>query len=88
MKKILITAVAAICILSSYGAAALTYKENSNTQIQTITTAESFSQIRIKPESDGYLTIEMNDVSTYIMTPGKPVLPKIVKIFELPFGVT
>ncbi len=33
------------------------------------------------------MRLEMNDVSTFLMEPGKPMLPKVVKTFELPFGV-
>ena len=33
----------------------------------------------------GYLHISINNVSTYLMEAGKPMLPKIVRVFEIPF---
>ena len=85
MKKILIVAMATICILSSFGTMAYNNEEKAIIQIQTTSTTLSFSPLIIKQESVEYISVEMDDVSTYVMTPGKPVLPKIVKIFELPF---
>jgi hypothetical protein len=32
--------------------------------------------------------VNLNDVSTYLMNPGQPMLPKIVKSVELEFGVS
>jgi hypothetical protein len=86
MKKILIaTAMVVIFVLSSFVTMAYTNEESSMIQIQTSIAEVSFSSLMIKQESVDYISVEMDDVSTYIMTPGKPVLPKVVKIFELPF---
>jgi hypothetical protein len=87
MKKNLIaTAMVVIFILSSFATIAYTNEESSMIQIQTSIAEVSFSSLMIKQESVDYISVEMDGVSTYIMTPGKPVLPKVVKVFELPFG--
>ncbi len=85
MKKILVATLVAIFILSSFGAMANTDLEKSNTMIQTNSKYLSFSTLKIKQENVNYLSIEMKDVSTYLASSGKPMLPKIVETFELPF---
>ena len=85
MKKILSAAMVVICIVSSYSA--LAYDTVGTEHIQTTATAVYFPRLELKQDTVGYLSVEMHGVSTYVMTPGKPVLPKVVKIFELPFGV-
>lgn len=87
MKKILITAIAAIFIISSLGTMAYTDTETSKTQILTNTISVSFSPLILKEESVDYLSVEMQGISTYITTAGEPMLPKVVKTFELPLGV-
>lgn len=85
MKKIVYVAIAVICIGSSYGTVA--YSNGEAPYLQTTATSASFPLLEIKQVSAEYLSVEMHDVSSYIMVPGKPVLPKVVKIFELPFCV-
>jgi len=77
MKKIIITAMAVICILSCFSTMAYSYNEKTiqNTQ------QASFSDVAFSS-----LKISMDDVSTYLMSPGKPVLPKVVHVVELPFN--
>ncbi len=42
--------------------------------------------MEIKSCDDGYVSIDLKGVDTYVMENGKPVLPKMVKVAELPFG--
>ncbi len=44
-----------------------------------------FKQISLK-ENEKYLEINLEDVTTYLMDPGKPIIPKVVTYLELPFG--
>jgi len=36
---------------------------------------------------DNFLSVELNEATSYIINPGEPVLPKITKTYILPFGV-
>ncbi|OYT61216.1 peptidase C25 [Thermoplasmatales archaeon ex4484_30] len=38
-------------------------------------------------DGEQYLRVIVNDSELYIMSPGKPLLPRILKVVELPFGV-
>ena len=86
MKKMWIAIIAALCIISSFGTIVYANLESSEINIQSTTNVLPFSPLEFKQDSVEYLSIEMQDVSTYLMSPGKPVLPKVVEIFELPFG--
>lgn len=46
-----------------------------------------FSNIEINQHDSNYLEVNLKDTSTYHMTPGRPMLPKVVKTIYLPFGV-
>ena len=85
MKKILVATIVAIFLISSFGTMANANLEES--KIQTTSTSISFSPLKINQESIKYTSVEMQGVSTYITTAGEPMLPKVVKTFELPFGV-
>ena len=42
----------------------------------------------VKEVSKEYCRVESKNIHSYLMKPGRPILPKIVKIFEIPFGAT
>ena len=42
----------------------------------------------VKDVSKEYCRVESKDIHSYLMKPGRPILPKIVKTFEIPFGAT
>ncbi len=46
----------------------------------------SIPPIIIENSNEKYLNIHLKDISSYVMDYGKPILPKIVKTIELPFG--
>jgi hypothetical protein len=74
MKRILI--IAGILIISGVTSA--------STQTE-ITLKEKIPQLFI--QENEHTEVYLEDISTYVMKPGKPVLPKIVKKVELEFGV-
>ncbi|MBC7081540.1 MAG: hypothetical protein H5T44_04805, partial [Thermoplasmatales archaeon] len=75
MKRV-ISALVAILFLVSMPSFAINSKEIS-------------SSVEIsKPdiiEKENYLRIEIEE-SEYFINPGKPIVPKIIKVFEIPFG--
>lgn len=87
MKRIIIAAMAVICILSCFNAMAYSYNEKTLPNTQQINVSDvAFSSLKISQENNEYLSLEMEGVSTFLMSPGKPVLPKLVHVVELPFG--
>jgi hypothetical protein len=94
MKKILPILVIGILVLSGLGAAAVnnnlsmkrqTINQNSTNDIEK--TILSFSSVEIEESNRKFLDINLKDTTSYLTIPGEPVLPKVIKIVELPFGV-
>lgn len=92
MKKILPIMVVGFLIMSSIGAVAITNNLTIKKQGQ-ITTMEKddlstlvFSPFNLEITNE-YIEVNLEGVSTYVLNPGNPILPKIVKTVELPFNV-
>ena len=92
MNKILPILVIGFLVLSGLGAVGVTNNlevsnfNNDNTTISLETATFAFSQMVVEEHSNEYFEVNLKDTSTYLMKPGNPVLPKVVKTFELPFG--
>ncbi|RLF33304.1 MAG: peptidase C25 [Thermoplasmata archaeon] len=86
MKKILSFLIIVFLIVSGVGAVAV-HNENESEIVKTCSSKITFSSLRLKETDTGYVEVELEGVSTFLMEPGKPMLPKVVKTFELPFGV-
>ena len=84
-KKIISILVLVILAFSSLGAVAI----NDNDKIidRTEFTTLSFSPFVINQFDDNYIEINFDSTSSNLVEPGKPMLPDIIKSFELPFGV-
>jgi len=92
MKKILPIFVVGFLVLSGLGAVAVTnsvtinnYDDDKTVEKSNMMTL-SFSQFAIENYNSEYIEVNLKDISTYVMNPGDPVLPKVIKTFELPFG--
>jgi hypothetical protein len=79
MKKILILLITGILLVSSLGAASIQHKVNTSEKI-----IENYDFIKkpILSFSHDYLNIDFKGTNTFINDPGKPVLPKLRKIYE------
>ena len=87
MRKILSIMVVGFLIASSIGVLATNDSSVTDFKIKTMETTFDISKIQISEKNiDNYIEITLEDVNTYKMTPGEPMLPKIIKTFELPFG--
>ena len=89
MKKILSLIILVLLVTSGIVAGAM-----SNIDFKDIKTEEkydkriiTFSNIIVNDHNSEYFEVNIKDISTYLMSPGKPMLPKIVEYFELDFGV-
>jgi hypothetical protein len=86
MKKMINLLIVIILIISGIGAAAID-KQQTNNIVVTISSEIKFSTFEITDTNGGYYEIKMSDISTFLMEPGRPMLPKVVETYELPFGV-
>jgi len=89
MKKILPIIVIGFLVLSGIGAGDVN-KDTLYIEKKSVISDHrniEFSSIVIKASKENYVEVELEEPSSYLMNPGKPILPKIVKTFELPFGV-
>ena len=87
MKKILNIIIIGILIISGFGAVVAGLdsdfdKKNDNLLSLNI----EVSEIKINEYSQEYLEFSPINEGSFFMDPGKPMIPKLVKLVELPFG--
>jgi len=83
MKKIIAILVISILVASGLGAVALP-EENNTIKTEQIDNLTLSSPI-IEDKGD-YISLELKEATSSLMDTGKPVLPRITKIYKLPFG--
>ena len=80
-----------IGFLVSSGIVAVAHTSEDNSKIQNIitlgTTTMEFSQLSITNINNEKVEINLEEATSFLMTPNKPILPKVTHRFELPFGV-
>jgi len=88
MKKILSLAIIFCFILGGIGAVAI--QPTKQIDIKSINSEIRINenQLKIIEEKNEYLKLSLEDEQSYLLNPGKPILPKKVQTFELPFGAT
>lgn len=89
MKKILPILMVGVLVLSGLGAVAITIENTSLDKPVEKSTSITLaaSPVNINDYDNTYLELGIEGTSNYLSEPGKPVIPKIVKTVELPFGV-
>ncbi|UCD14389.1 MAG: peptidase C25 [Thermoplasmatales archaeon] len=89
MKKVIPIIAVLILVLSGLEAVAIsndiTY--DANTAEKSDATTIAIPPFIIEESGGNYIEVRLKDVSSYLMESGKPMMPKIVKTVELPFGV-
>ena len=86
MEKILPIIVVGFLVISGIGAVAISQDTTEHIRM-TGNKNIVFSSFFTKDSTNNFIEIELEDTTSYLMSPGKPILPKIVESFELPFGV-
>ena len=81
MKKLIVFMAIGLIITSGFGAVS---SQESRGQISI--KFDVFPSMRVTNENN-VVEIHLDGVSNYLLSPGKPMLPMIVKTIELPFGV-
>jgi hypothetical protein len=89
LKKSLPVIVILSLILSGLGAAAITndMTYDVKTEEQSFMSTILVSPLIIEELDSENIEVHLKDVSTYLMNPGQPMLPKVIKTVELAFGV-
>ena len=80
MKKIIPIVIIGILVLSGLGAVA-----TNNDTITTITETTTFSEPIIK-DTGKYITVDLEEATSYMMGEGKPDLPIVASVYTFPFG--
>jgi len=88
MKKILTIVIACFLVLGGLGVAAIHNETHSQTEQVTIEDTWIKSEPLTIIQEESYVKVTYEKESSLLMIPGKPLLPRIVKSFELPFGAT
>lgn len=84
MKKIISLAI--ICIFSISGFNTIGTQEMTSSPM-SVTRQLDVPSLLLENSNNAALTLTLKGSSDYLMETGKPVLPKLVEIIELPFGV-
>jgi len=85
MKKILPLTIIGILILSGFGAVALTEIETVENELIEKTDFYSLSH-PILCEYGQYISVDLEEATSFEMILGEPILPKITKTYALPFA--
>ena len=83
MKKILSILIIQIFIISTIGAIAT--PEHINLDTVNINESITISKPIIIDESD-FSTVLLDEGNSYLLNPGRPMIPTVNKVYELPFG--
>jgi hypothetical protein len=88
MKKVLSILVFLTILTSGIGTVAVSNQFKSERAIieKINNYSINFSPLIIEKNDDNYIEVNLQDVSTYLMNPGRPKIPKLIKNIEIPFG--
>jgi len=89
MKIFLPILVVGILIISGFGALASNFEKTKNTQelINEIINID-ISTLKIEDKGNGYVQVSLGAEESYLTNPGEPMIPRVLKKYELPFGIT
>ncbi len=88
MNKQLSIIVILCLVLNGIGAVAYQSSINDESKIINQKLNISTNDLIIKETEEKYMRVYFPDSDQFLLNPGKPILPKFTKIFEIPFGAT
>jgi len=89
MKKIITLAISIFLVFSGLGAVALNLEKINNFEKTNNGFNEiDFSSINVVDSNEEFISFSFGNEELYLLNPGQPMIPKMLKEFELPFGVT
>lgn len=83
--KILPFLVMGILIVTSINSFASNLDSKDNIQLLKQDNSVSFSQVQIETKGD-YISLNLKEVNSNLMEPGKPMLPLFIKTYKFPMG--
>jgi hypothetical protein len=88
MNKLLSIVIVLSFVLGGLGVAAIQPTSNNENEILHQTLNLSINDLTIKETEEQYIRVSFSQNDQFLLNPGKPILPKFIQIFELPFGAT
>jgi hypothetical protein len=88
MKKLTSIIIVLCFVLGALGAAAIQPTDNGEYKSLEKTLKLSITDLTITEKEDQYIRVSFSQNDQFLLNPGKPILPKIIQTFELPFGAT
>jgi len=88
MKKLTTLMIIFCLVLGGLGATAIKITEKHEHQFKQTTLDLLTHQVTITDVDEQYVRVSCNNEETLLLNPGKPILPKMTRVFELPFGAT
>ena len=90
MRKSLPILVVGILIISGFGTLAINVENTNNITVGDITEIieVDVSSLKIVDSDNDYIEVSLDNGELYLMNPGQPMIPRVMKTYELPFGVT
>jgi hypothetical protein len=88
MNKLLSIIIVLCFVLGGLGAAANQPTSKDTHEILHQTLNLSPHDLTIKETDEQYIRVSFSQNDELLLNPGKPILPKFTKVFELPFGAT
>jgi hypothetical protein len=90
MNKLLPIFVISILIISGIGTLAINVKNENKESLEPIIDTFYFNKnsLDIEEIDENYVSLRFQDKNVYLMNPGQPMMPRILKKYELPFGAT
>ena len=90
MRKWLSILLVGIFIASGFGTVASNVYDTDAESTRTIADVVSIdvSSLQVIESESDYLTVRLSEPELYLMNPGQPMVPRILKYYELPFGAT
>ena len=89
MKKLIPLILVGILLINGFVVFAANVKNSENVQTEIIneTIEIDASSLKFKDTHNDFIDVSLKHEDIYLMNPGQPMVPRIVKTYELPFGV-
>ena len=90
MRKWISILFVGVLIVSGFGTIATNVRNTTMPSVQTIVKSISVdvSSLQVMESINDYVLVQIDDQQSYLLNPGQPMVPRLIKHFELPFGVT
>ncbi len=87
MNKLMSVGIILSLVLGGLGAVAIQPIDHANEMVNK-TVVLSRNDLTITEKEDHYVRVSLSTTNHLVLNPGKPILPKVIETFELPFGAT